>query len=327
MKLLIMICVTIAAFFQYIFSPFLPERQERTDWMENGVYKGFFYGTDAPERTMKKLLEAAEAGDHSYIYETFSQRIQKAYSDQLEANIPELLEFLDSRITDWEAADESHSRNNGTVSRVMSFNLSTEDITYTCEVHDYMVDGKSGGIDAGFHHIFIWPEDFDNRNLRRCLTDAAVRIVYQTDETEIMERLTELSEAENIDGLYELFSQEIQDNTEELPEQIGELFGFLNDSVTHWEPYVQTQTVETHQFGTASEEELFFYLYTDAGDYLCIFRNVTSDTCHQTAFGLSSISVFPAPPDDWEVLLDNPWYGETCDKSSEAAGIFLAYMA
>ncbi|MDE7242898.1 MAG: DUF5104 domain-containing protein [Oscillospiraceae bacterium] len=326
MKLLIMIFSVIVGFFSLILSPFLSERPERTDWMdENGVYEGFFYENNAAEKTMNRLLELSEAGDVGYLYKTFSQNKQKEFPDQLEVKIPELMDFLSSRVTDWEAAYNSYSRNNGTVSRYIDYNLFTEDGTYSMEFSDVMIDGQGSGPDEGFKKIYIWPEDFGNRSLRHCLTDAAIRIVYQTDETEIMEQFMELAETENAAGLLELFSQEVRENTEGLSEKTGELFDFLNNAVISWELYAHTQSIGTHYNGKTAEDELFFILYTEDVPYLCTACTVTEDTCHSAALGLRTIAVLPLPPSDLEVVYNNPWYEDYCEESCEAAGIFTAY--
>lgn len=65
-----MIVLTIVGCFQMIFLPTAPEQME---WIVNGRYEGFVYGSERKKKTMEKLIELAEAEDASRIYEVFSE--------------------------------------------------------------------------------------------------------------------------------------------------------------------------------------------------------------------------------------------------------------
>lgn len=325
MRLLTMIILTVVGFFQMVF---LPPAPEQTEWISNGTYVGFFYGSNPEEKTMNQLMELAEAEDAGGIYEVFSEQARKDGGD-LQTQVLELIRFLDEEVTSWETDGANHSRRSGLVERSMFFLLHTEDGTYTCRIRDKMGTGK--GALYGFFNISIYPEELYTEYAVWLREEPGIQIVYRLDgedeasleASETMEALMELAAAEDMEGFYGLFSPVVREEADGLRERIPELARFLREEVADWEPYAQFRTEERHFSYSGEKREVFFQLHTGHGTYRCDIRAVTEDPYVERNLGLYSISIFPALGDG-EELHENEPYETYCVLGREEAGIFLA---
>lgn len=306
MKIFIMIGAAVLGFIN-LFIPILPVHEDDADWIVDGSYFGYFYDDGCEEKVMNQFLGLVEAEDFDSIFSIFSEEVKRSCSAELEEGIPELVEFLNNRVTSWEYSGSYSNRGGGAgpADRTMRFLLHTAEGVYRFTIHDYIVfsyDKKTPSSKAGFHSITIFPEEMFGEYLEFCTGKDGVHIVYRAageneaaaKGRELMEQWMELSAAKDVDGFYEQFAPSVKNGTgmERLPEEIQELEDILGNQVTSWEPHSWTQYDETEPYDQRSCEEYFFDLHTEAADYFCGVYWTTYDKNHDENVGLQSVSLF-----------------------------------
>ena len=140
-----------------------------------------------------------------------------------------------------------------------------------------------------------------------------------------MEKLVELIDQGDTDGILKVFSPVIKDTANGLQEKASELISFMDDQVISWEPYTWMQSAQYINGVKANLREMFFYLHTDSGLYRCDIRDIPEDTSQGVSAGIYSISIFPALfPDQTPDL--NETYDGYCTWGRENMGISIAYQ-
>lgn len=313
-KLLAMLLLTVVGFFNLLLSPFLPEKPERTDWMVNGRYRGFFYADHGMEKTMEHLLELAEAGDTEKIREAFRPKFQEAVGEeQLQA----LTAFLTQEVAAWEADTRFYSRENSVVSQSMDFILDTAEGPYRFRIRDRITD-SSAAEDVGFTNLLLCPEAIYYEYAP--LQEPGIYIVYQKDPqgSDPMETLMTLAEAGDEEGLWALFSPSVQEKGDRT--EGPALLAFLREEVISWEPCAWIEARGEEWGDPYVRWEQSFLLHTAAEDWRCTIRGVTEDRWPEDV-GLYNITVFPHCGEDvWE----SETYQEYCCRGREEPGLLLA---
>lgn len=108
-----------------------------------------------------------------------------------------------------------------------------------------------------------------------------------------MEKLVELMEQKDTDGILKVFYPVVRDTTNGLQEKTSELISFMGDQVISWEPYTWMQNEQYINGVKANLREMFFYLHTDSGLYRCGIRDIPEDMNQGVSVGIYSISSFP----------------------------------
>lgn len=299
---------------------------KHTELIEDGKYKPF----EDPKKNIEKLMELVEAEDADYIYDVFSPAIRENTED-LYGQIQEFIRFSKESVKEWDYVkwNGSITRDSGAVRapRISRNHLNTSSGIYRCEIKEVLND--TAHEDAmGFSYILIFPEELSAEYAPK--EPSGIYIVYRVGdqspdcsiEPTALEVLMELSQTENMDGIYEMFSLTAMRSAEGLQEKAAELSSFLSEQVISWEAYTWAQNVEDFNHSTATTREMFFYLHTDNGLYRCDIREVLEST-NQADVGISSISIFPAlypgerPPFEDEV------YRGYCTWGCENMGISI----
>ena len=107
-----------------------------------------------------------------------------------------------------------------------------------------------------------------------------------------MEKLVELMEQKDTDGILKVFYPVVRDTTNGLQEKTSELISFMGDQVISWEPYTWMQNEQYINGVKANLREMFFYLHTDSGLYRCGIRDIPEDTNQGVSAGIYSIQAF-----------------------------------
>ena len=103
----------------------------------------------------------------------------------------------------------------------------------------------------------------------------------------------ELAEAEDMDKICEVFSQEAKENTDHLSEQVQELVKFLKDRAVSWE-FTGAYSTGGSSYGSYAETRSATYsIQTDGGIYTCCIRDVPKDSDNTNVVGFSSVSIYP----------------------------------
>lgn len=299
---------------------------EHTELIEDGKYKPF----EDPKKNIEKLMELVEAEDADYIYDVFSPAIREDTED-LYGQIQEFIRFSKESVKEWDYVkwNGSITRDSGAVRapRISRNHLNASSGIYRCEIKEVLND--TAHEDAmGFSYILIFPEELSAEYASK--EPSGIYIVYRVGdqppdysiESTALEVLMELSQTENMDGIYEMFSLTTMRSAEGLQEKVAELSSFLSEQVISWEAYTWAQNVEDFNHSAATTRETFFYLHTDNGLYRCDIREVLEST-NQADVGVSSISIFPAlypgerPPFEDEV------YRGYCTWGCENMGISI----
>ena len=297
-----------------------------TELIVDGKYRPF----EDPKKNIEKLMELVETEDADYIYDVFSPAIRENTED-LYGQIQEFIRFSRESVKEWDYVkwNGSITRDSGAVRapRISRNHLNASSGIYRCEIKEVLND--TAHEDAmGFSYILIFPEELSAEYAPK--EPSGIYIVYRVGdqppdysiESTALEVLMELSQTENMDGIYEMFSLTTMRSAEGLQEKVAELSSFLSEQVISWEAYTWAQNVEDFNHSAATTRETFFYLHTDNGLYRCDIREVLEST-NQADVGVSSISIFPAlypgerPPFEDEV------YRGYCTWGCENMGISI----
>ena len=128
---------------------------------KGGIY--IFYPPDEEYKgdIMEKIVSFAKEENVGGIYNLFSQTA-KDNSENLQENIPDLMEFFNNKVTSWEF--KTYLTEKGTLSgesvikRELLFLIHTQEETYCCNIRDIM-ENKENGKNMGIYSIAIYPED------------------------------------------------------------------------------------------------------------------------------------------------------------------------
>lgn len=221
----------------------------------------------------------------------------------------------------------SITRDSGAVRapRISRNHLNASSGIYRCEIKEVLND--TAHEDAmGFSYILIFPEELSAEYAPK--EPSGIYIVYRVGdqppdysiESTALEVLMELSQTENMDGIYEMFSLTAMRSAEGLQEKAAELSSFLNEQVISWEAYTWAQNVEDFNHSAATTREMFFHLHTDHGLYRCDIREVL-ESDYPVDIGLFSVSIFPALYPGEEPEYEDTDYEEICTWGCENMGI------
>ena len=308
---------------------FLNSFSEHTDLVEDGEYKPF----NVPRMTMEKLMEYVEDENIDIIYEAFSPAV-KEETDDLYEKIREFMRFYENTVTSWEYTSGSQpgKRINGVVlvTQTIFNDFFADNGTYRCDFSDVTRSTEQPKT-VGISSIMLYPEELSPEYAPK--KPSGIYIVYRVEDIpedisiglSSLETLMELSQAENTDGIYEMFSLTANRNAKGLQEKTSELLSFLCERVTAWEPYTWTRNVEKFDEDSATTQEMFFYLHTDDGLYRCDIREVLEST-NQEDVGFSSISIFPALYPGEKPAYEDDVYKGYCTWGRENMGISIVYQ-
>lgn len=108
------------------------------------------------------------------------------------------------------------------------------------------------------------------------------------------EKLMELAQANDVDGIYQVFSQTAKNENEALREQVEEFVRFVNEDMTSWEIDGFAQSSKDADHGMIVESRrMFAILHTDEIMYQCRIIDVPQDSYVPDNVGFSSLLLFP----------------------------------
>jgi len=185
-----------------------------------------------------------------------------------------------------------------TMTRASFYEFSTDSGIYRCDIGEVLKNTVQPDL-VGFSDITVYPNELSWEYAPK--KPVGIYIVYRVEDqpqetiegSYTMERLIELAQAGNTDGLCECFSLATKGDAEDIPEKAQELVEFLHEQMVSWEFYTWTENIEMLDGAKATTREMFFYLHTDNGLYRCDIREVL-ESRDPADVGVSSISVFPA---------------------------------
>ena len=287
MKLLTMIFSAIFGFF----SMFLPI-SERTDWIINGEYQAL----ETQEKTFQKLMELAESNNTEEIYQVFSQTAKNENRDLWE-KVTAFVQFVQEDMTSYEVDGSSRyhkDADHGMIveRREMYATLYTDNTTYRCRIIDIPRDSYDSD-NAGFYSLILFPdslrEDYNNLGV----SETGCYIVYQGGEytEQPMDAMLSFAFAGDTDGLYQLFSQPAQEDTDDLWEQVDKVTAFLQKEMTSWDFDTWTTEQRTLFDMDVTMRHWLGTIHTDDQDFRCSIRDMLSDTGE--SIGIYSISIYP----------------------------------
>lgn len=313
MKLLAMLLLTVAGFFNLFLSPFLPER---TDWMVNGRYRGFFYAEQGEEKSITRFMELAEDGDTEKIREAFRPALREGIREDL---LQALTDFLAQKVTGWEVDDDDcfSRRENSVVYQSLSYTLDTAEGPYCFLIRDRVPD-YNGDMDSGFINLLLCPEEVYDEYVP--LKEPGICLVYREapQGADPMADLMALAEAGDEAGLRALFSRSAQERG--AWSDGPALLEFLQEEVVSWESCAWLEDRGEDWGEPYVHWEHSFLLHTAGEDWRCTFRGVEEDRWPEDV-GLYNITVFPHCGEDvWESDL----YWEYSRRGREAPGLLLA---
>lgn len=287
MKLLTMIFSAIFGFF----SMFLPI-SERTDWIINGEYQAL----ETQEKTFQKLMELAESNNTEEIYQVFSQTAKNENRDLWE-KVTAFVQFVQEDMTSYEVDGSSRyhkDADHGMIveRREMYATLYTDNTTYRCRIIDIPRDSYDSD-NAGFYSLILFPdslrEDYNNLGV----SETGCYIVYQGGEytEQPMDVMLSFAFAGDTDGLYQLFSQPAQEDTDDLWEQVDKVTAFLQKEMTSWDFDTWTTEQRTLFDMEVTMRHWLGTIHTDDQDFRCSVRDMLSNTGE--SLGIYSISIYP----------------------------------
>ena len=109
----------------------------------------------------------------------------------------------------------------------------------------------------------------------------------------LMDNFLLLTEAEDVDGIYTVFSPKAKKESENLKEKIPELIQFFNENMTSWETdggYGESSSVGGP---VVFQDYPQYLLYTDSTTYSCKMDITKIDTGNSDNEGFYSILIFP----------------------------------
>lgn len=108
-----------------------------------------------------------------------------------------------------------------------------------------------------------------------------------------MEKLMELVDAEDTDYIYNVFSQDIRDNTEGLSEQVQEFVRFVKENVITWDFSSGSENTQRENGVVLSKRVALYKFETSSGTYRCDISDVLKNTSQEDTEGFSGILIFP----------------------------------
>lgn len=127
-------------------------------------------------------------------------------------------------------------------------------------------------------------------------TEWVIDGAYQafTTKEKTFEKLMELAQANDVDGIYQVFSQTAKNENEALREQVEEFVRFVNEDMTSWEIDGFAQSSKDADHGKIVESRrMFAILHTDNVTYQCRIIDVPQDSYVPDHVGFSSLLLFP----------------------------------
>ena len=302
---------------------------EHTEFVVDGEYRPF----NVPRKTMEKLMELVVAEDVDIICEAFSNSA-KENANNLDSEIQGLVHFLKENVVSWDFTGAYSTGNShyGIYAEMRSatYSVQTNGGVYTCCIRDVPNNSEDRNV-VGFSSISIYPIGLDiEYGYSGQFGSLVVYQVGQDTEDFLvapspMEKLVELIDQGDTDGILKVFSPVVRDTANELQEKTSELISFMDDQVISWEPYTWMQSEQYINGVKANLREMFFYLHTDSGLYRCDIRDIPEDTSQGVSAGIYSISIFPALfPDQTPDL--NEIYDGYCTWGRENMGISIVYQ-
>lgn len=108
-----------------------------------------------------------------------------------------------------------------------------------------------------------------------------------------MEKLMELVDAEDTDYIYNVFSQNIRNNTEGLSEQVLEFVRFVKENVITWDFSSGSENTQRENGVTLSKRVALYKFETSSGTYRCDISDVIKNAAQEDTEGFSGILIFP----------------------------------
>lgn len=301
---------------------------EHTELLVDGEYKPF----NVPRNTMEALIKLVEAEDVDTIYEVFSPAVREN-AEGLYEQIQEFIRFIEEYVTAWDFSSGTGKgdRRDGdaVMTRASFYEFSTDSGMYRCDIGEVLKNTVQPDL-VGFSDITVYPNELSWEYAPK--KPVGIYIVYRVEDQPqetikgpyTMERLIELAQAGNTDGLCECFSLATKEDAEDIPEKAQELVEFLREQMVSWEFYTWTEDIEMLDGAKATTREMFFYLHTDNGLYRCDIREVL-ESRDPADVGVSSISVFPALYPGEEPEYEDEAYKGYCTWGRDNAGISIVY--
>ena len=129
--------------------------------------------------------------------------------------------------------------------------------------------------------------------------------------------LMEHAKAGDVDGIYQVFSPEAKETSNDLREKIEEFIAFVDREMVSYEWYMGGPSSTKVRDGKFMQlRDLEFFIQTEETRYHCMLRDVVKDDFDSNTEGFSSISIFP------EGLLGECCYGTF---TGDGLGVFLSY--
>ncbi len=301
---------------------------EHTELLVDGEYKPF----NVPRNTMKALMKLVEAKDADTIYKVFSPKVREN-AEGLYGQIQEFIRFVEEDVTSWDFlggyGNGDRSDGSVTMTRASFYEFSTDSGIYRCDIGEVLKDAVQPDL-AGFSDIAVYPDELSWEYAPK--KPVGIYIVYRMEDQPqganegpyTMERLIELAQAGDMDGLGECFSLSAKGDAEDMPEKVKELAEFLCEQTVTWEFYTWTENIEMLDGAKAATREMFFYLHTDNGLYRCDIREVL-ESRDPADVGVCSVSVFPALYPGEEPEYEDEVYQGYCTWGRDNAGISIVY--
>ena len=297
-------------------------------WVVDGMYRAF----NVPRKTMEKLMELVAAEDINSICGAFSNTA-KENANNFDTNIQALVRFLRENAVSWDftGAYSIGDRHYGirTETRSATYRVQTNGGDYTCCIRDVPNNSEDKNV-VGLSSIFIYPMGLDIEYGHGGQSGSLVVYLVGRDTEDFlntpspMEKLVELIEQGDTNGILKAFSPVVRDTTDGPQEKISELISFIGEQVISWEPYTWMQSEQYINGVKVDLREMFFHLQTDSGLYRCDIRDIPESINQEVSTGILSISIFPALfPNQTPDLHED--YERYCTWGQENRGIYIAY--
>ena len=106
--------------------------------------------------------------------------------------------------------------------------------------------------------------------------------------------LMEHAKAGDVDGIYQVFSPEAKETSNDLREKIEEFIAFVDREMVSYEWYMGGPTSTKVRDGNFVQlRDLEFFIQTEEMRYHCMLRDVVKDDFDSNTEGFNSISIFP----------------------------------
>ena len=226
----------------------------------------------------------------------FSQTAKNENRDLWE-KVTAFVQFVQEDMTSYEVDGSSRyhkDADHGMIveRREMYATLYTDNTTYRCRIIDIPRDSYDSD-NVGFYSLILFPdslrEDYNNLGV----SETGCYIVYQGGEytEQPMDAMLSFAFAGDTDGLYQLFSQPAQEDTDDLWEQVDKVTAFLQKEMTSWDFDTWTTEQRTLFDMEVTMRHWLGTIHTDDQDFRCSVRDMLSNTGE--SLGIYSISIYP----------------------------------